>query len=310
LTAPAPAPERGILPIALPITLLGLIASAAFLFSRVLLNVHKDIAVAVALSTAFSLLAFFSFMSSRIGKANPIEKVMALGALLLPMALGAAVALKIIPTKAEGGKAEAGPVAVNLTAKNLKFDKGEIRLTANIENTVNLNNQDTQPHNVIVFGGADVSAPRLNDGQPIANAGQKVAYKVKAPGPGTYYFHCDIHPTMSGKAVVKEGPAGGKEAAGGGTVALSAKGLKFDKSEITVPANTEATINLDNKDTQPHNVVVFNGADATAPKLNDGQPIASPNQKVKYTFKSPGPGTYFFHCEIHPAQMTGKIAVK
>jgi plastocyanin len=308
----ARAPERGILPIALPIALLAMIASAAFLFSRVLLNVHKDVAVAVALMTAFNLLAFFAFMSSRIGKANPIEKVMALGVLLLPMALGTAVALKIIPTKAEGGKeVEAGPPVVNLVAKDLKFDKSEIDLVANVENTIDLDNQDTQPHNVVVFAGPDASAPPLNDATAIANAGQKVPYKVKAPGPGTYFFHCAIHPSlMKGEVVVKEGAAGGKKEAGGGPVALSAKDLKFDKAEITVPANKDVTIDFDNKDTQPHNVVVFNGADATAPRLDDGQPIANAGQKVKYKFKSPGPGTYFFHCDVHPAQMTGKVVVK
>ena len=288
-----------------------MIASAAFLFSRVLLNVHKDVAVAVALMTAFNLLAFFSFMSARIGKANPIEKVMALGVMLVPVALGTAVALKIIPTKTEGGKeAEAGPPVVKLVAKDVKFDKSEINLVANTENTINLDNQDTQPHNIVVFAGPDASAPPLNDASVITNAGQKTAYKVKAPGPGTYFFHCAVHPAqMTGKAVVKEGGGGGK-VAGGGPVALSAKDLKFDKAEITVPANTDATIDFDNKDTQPHNVVVFNGADATAPRLDDGQPLANPGQKVKYKFKSPGPGTYFFHCDVHPAQMTGKVVVK
>ena len=304
------APERGILPIALPIALLAMIASAAFLFSRVLLNVHKDVAVAVALMTAFNLLAFFSFMSLRIGKANPIEKVMALGVMLVPVVLGTAVALKIIPTKREGAKGvEAGPPVVKLVAKDLKFDKSEIHLVANTENTIDLDNQDTQPHNIVVFAGPDASAPPLNDASVITNAGQKTAYKVKAPGSGTYFFHCAVHPAqMTGKVVVKEG--GGGKTAGGGPVALSAKDLKFDKAEITVPANTDATIDFENKDTQPHNVIVFNGADATAPRLDDGQLIANAGQKVKYKFKSPGPGTYFFHCDIHPAQMTGKVVVK
>jgi plastocyanin len=306
------APERGILPIALPIALLAMIASAAFLFSRVLLNVHKDVAVAVALMTAFNLLAFFAFMSSRVGKANAIEKVMALGVMLLPVALGTAVALKIIPTKAEGGKeGTTAPPVVNLAAKDLKFDKAEIDLVADAENTIDLNNQDTQPHNIVVFAGADASAPRLNDGQPIASPAQKVAYKVKAPGPGTYFFHCDVHPAqMTGKVVVKEGAAGGKEAGGGQALALTAENLKFDKADLTAKAGSDVTLTFTSKEAQPHNVQIFGGPDPTGPpSVLDGQPLMAPG-KTTYKFKAPAsPGKYAFHCMFHPT-MKGTLTVQ
>jgi plastocyanin len=307
------APERGILPIALPIALLAMIASTAFLFSRVLLNVHRDVAVAVALMTAFGLLMFFSFMSSRVDKANAVEKVMALGCLLLPIALGAAVALRIIPTKAEGGKeGETGPPVVNLAAKDLKFDKAEIDLVAGVENTINLDNLDTQPHNIVVFAGADASAPPLDDGQPIANPAQKVTYKVKAPGPGTYFFHCAIHPAqMTGKVVVKEGAAGGKEAGGGESLALTANNLAFDKTDLTAKADSDVTLAFTSKEAQPHNVQIFGGPDTTGPpSVLDGQPLMAPG-KTTYKFKAPpAPGKYAFHCMFHPATMKGTLTVQ
>lgn len=305
------APERGILPIALPIALLAMIASAAFLFSRILLNVDKKVAVAVALMTAFNLMAFFAFMSSRIGKANAIEKVMALGVMLLPVVLGTAVAVKIIPTKAEAGhEGETGPPVVNLVAKDLKFDKSEIDLVANAENTIDVDNQDTQPHNVQVFGGADASGPPLNDGMPIANAGQKVAYKVKAPGPGTYFFHCQIHPTqMTGKVVVKEGATGGKEG-GGEALALTANNLQFDKADLEAKSGSDVTLNFTSKEAQPHNVQIFGTPEATgAPSVLDGQPLMAPG-KVTYKFKAPGAaGKYAFHCMFHPT-MKGTLTVQ
>jgi plastocyanin len=30
----------------------------------------------------------------------------------------------------------------------------------------------------------------------------KVTYDIPALDPGTYYFHCDVHPTMSGNVTV------------------------------------------------------------------------------------------------------------
>jgi plastocyanin len=307
----ARAPERGILPVALPIALLGMIASGAFLFSRVLLNVHKDVAVAVALMTAFNLMAFFTFMSSRIGKADAIEKVLALGVMLVPVVLGSAVALKIIPTKAEAGhEGETGPPVVNMAASNLAFDKTEIDLVAGVENTINLDNKDTQPHNVQLFGGPDASAPPLNDGMPIANAGQKVAYKVQAPGPGEYFFHCTIHPAqMTGKAIAKEGAEGGEEG-GGEALALSANNLAFDKTDLHAKAGTEVALAFTNEEAQPHNVQIFGGPEPTgAPSVLDGQPLMAPG-KATYKFKAPdAAGKYAFHCMFHPA-MKGTLTVE
>jgi plastocyanin len=298
----ASAPEKGLTPVILPVVLLGSIVTAAFLFGRLLLNVHPRVATFVALMVAFNLLAFFSFMSWRLGKADPIEKVLALGVTFVPILLGVAVAAGVIPVESEEGhEGPAGPAKVTLTAANLAFDKKEIELVAGVENEVELDNKDTQPHNVIVFDGPDATAPPLNDGQPIANAGQQVTYKVTPPKPGELFFYCQIHPTqMTGKAVVAEGGGEG-EAEGGGGLALSAANLKFDKAELKAKAGQEVTITLDNKDTQPHNVMVFDGPDATAPALNDGQPFANAGQKVEYKIKAAAtPGTKFFHCQIHP----------
>ncbi|MGH2721164.1 MAG: cupredoxin domain-containing protein [Actinomycetota bacterium] len=201
----ATAPEKGLTPVILPVVLLVSIAAAAFLFGRLLLNVHPRIATLVALMVAFNLLAFFSFMSWRLGKADPIEKVLALGVTFMPILLGVAVAAGVIPVESEaehGGPA--GPPKVALVASNLAFDKSEIELVAGVENEIDLDNRDTQPHNVIVFDGPDATAPPLNDGQPFTNAGQKVEYKIKAAAaPGTKFFYCQIHPVMKGTYVVE-----------------------------------------------------------------------------------------------------------
>jgi plastocyanin len=307
----ATAPEKGLTPVILPVVLLGSIVTAAFLFGRLLLNVHPRVATFVALMVAFNLLAFFSFMSWRLGKADPIEKVLALGVTFVPILLGVAVAAGVIPVESEeehGGPA--GPPKVALVAANLAFDKSEIELVAGVENEIDLDNQDTQPHNVIVFDGPDATAPALNDGQPIANAGQRVSYFVTPPAPGELFFYCQIHPVqMTGTAIVTEGAAEGEGEDGGG-LAISAANLKFDKTELKAKAGEEVTVTLDNRDTQPHNVMVFDGPDATAPALNDGQPFANAGQKVDYKIKAVAtPGTKFFYCQIHPT-MNGTYVVE
>jgi plastocyanin len=306
------APEKGLTPLILPVILLGTILTAAFLLGHLLLNLHPRIATFVALMMAFNLLAFFSFMSWRLGKADAIEKVLALGVTLVPILLGVAIVSGIVNVKGEGHEGtEGGPVKVTLVAKDLKFDKSEIELVAGKENELDLDNKDTQPHNVIVYNGPDEKSPALSDGQPIANPGQRVAYHVTPPAPGTYFFHCQIHPAqMTGKAIVKEGAGGAEAAAGAGGLAISAKDLKFDKAELTAKVGEEVTIKFDNKDTQPHNIQVHDGPDATAPALNDGQPFTNPGQKVDYKIKAATtPGNKFFYCQIHPI-MKGTYVVQ
>jgi len=38
---------------------------------------------------------------------------------------------------------------------------------------------------------------------PVITGPATTDYSFTLPGPGTYYFHCDVHPTMSGQVVVK-----------------------------------------------------------------------------------------------------------
>ena len=66
---------------------------------------------------------------------------------------------------------------------------------------------------------------------------------------------------------------------------------------------------FDNKDASiQHNFVLFNGKNASAPQLFSGTVITGP-AVTRYIFTAPPPGTYFFHCEIHPIQMTGTATV-
>jgi plastocyanin len=106
-------------------------------------------------------------------------------------------------------------------------------------------------------------------------------------------------------------PSGG---AGATTFTLVAKNIQFDKRSLTVPANTEVTIELNNQDPGVlHNVAVYRSKSSTTNPLVPGSnamaPFAGPGTKT-LTFKTPGPGTYYFHCDVHPDTMNGSFIVR
>jgi plastocyanin len=106
------------------------------------------------------------------------------------------------------------------------------------------------------------------------------------------------------------GGAGGAGGATAGAIDLTAQGIAFQPTQLTAQGGGQITIHFDNKDAgTPHNVAVFKGSDATAPVLFRGDIITGPATKDE-TFPAPPPGSYFFHCDVHPQQMTGTLVVK
>lgn len=116
--------------------------------------------------------------------------------------------------------------------------------------------------------------------------------------------------TTAQNGPVANGAAGNASAGKTATVNIVAKNVAFDMNTITVPAGAQVTVNFDNQDSEvPHNVAFY--TDSSASKtIYKGQVITGPN-KTAYTFTAPSQaGTYFFRCDIHPTQMTGKFVVQ
>jgi len=94
------------------------------------------------------------------------------------------------------------------------------------------------------------------------------------------------------------------------TVSLTAQSLKFLEANLSVAAGGEVNVQFTNKDSGvPHNFVLFKGASATGPMLFRGSAVTGPGS-TRYTFAAPSPGSYFFHCEFHPTQMTGTLTIR
>jgi plastocyanin len=95
---------------------------------------------------------------------------------------------------------------LQISAQNIAFDKNCLAAPAGKAFTIEFNNKEAVPHNVEIF--TDSSATNRLGGatgptDTIAGPAT-VNYKVDALKAGTYYFHCDVHPTvMFGTFVVK-----------------------------------------------------------------------------------------------------------
>ena len=100
--------------------------------------------------------------------------------------------------------AAGGTATVDLSAKNIAFDKSTITVPAGADVTVNFDNEDDGiPHNFAVY--TDSSATdTIFSGETITGP-DTTTYTFTAPSdPGTYYFRCDVHPEqMNGDFVVQ-----------------------------------------------------------------------------------------------------------
>ena len=100
------------------------------------------------------------------------------------------------------------PVDV-VVASGLAFDTTEIDLPADQPTQITLDNRDPAVvHNISIFPNEDSLDAPMFDGADVTGPDQ-ASYDVPAFQAGTYYFHCDTHPNMSGSVVVAAGEGGG-----------------------------------------------------------------------------------------------------
>ncbi len=84
--------------------------------------------------------------------------------------------------------------------------------------------------------------------------------------------------------------------------------IKFDKTTLTIAANREVTIEADNRDTGIlHNFAVY--TDDSAKELKVKTKICTAPCKETVTLNLAA-SEYFFRCDVHPQQMTGKLIVQ
>lgn len=190
--------ERAVLPVLVPVAAIVVTEIVVFSMSRVLLASSKDLAVGIALVAAIGILVVAAVIARR-----PRIRTSTIVGLLVVLGLGTVVAGGVAAQRGAfyeregaGGEAE----AVSVSAANVAFDTTTIELGGG-KATVHFRNADVVAHNIAIFPDEQTLDKALFRGE-IIQGGEDTTYDIELE-PGTYYFHCDVHPNMSGSVVVQ-----------------------------------------------------------------------------------------------------------
>ncbi|HYU57863.1 MAG TPA: cupredoxin domain-containing protein [Actinomycetota bacterium] len=321
-----PAPERGagedaprgrLLPVAIPAAAVLGTLILVFSLSRILLAISqysKGITAVVALFVALNVLVGAALVSigRRVRGRRPASFPLLVVAGLLVVGGGAAaIAIGTEPEKEVATEA-------TIVAQTLAFNPTAVELAAGVDTTIHFDNRDGVQHNIHVFEGQDQSGTSVFVGDLVTGPAT-ADYRLSPQRPGSYHFQCDVHPTMTG--TIRFIKVEGQKPRPGPTETetsapppkappntVIAKGIQFATPQATATLKGgKVHLVFDNRDAGvPHNVVVFDGSDDSAPQLFRGEIVTGPAQ-AEYVFEAQ-PGEYFFHCEVHPT-MTGTLTV-
>lgn len=194
--------DRLVLPLAIPLGAMGLIAILVFSFSRVLLAAPKEVAVAVALMVAVNVLAMCAVLAAR-PRGTGSNPLLLAAVAFVPIVLGLVAMGVVAEPKGEEAatstkvhtEAKTGPAKASISANRLAFSAPELSLPADRPVTLEFDNREPVPHNLGIFRGADDTGEKVFTGE-VFSGPKKTSYRLSPLAPGAYYFRCDVHPTI------------------------------------------------------------------------------------------------------------------
>jgi plastocyanin len=106
------------------------------------------------------------------------------------------------PPPSDGGGGGGGaPAKASISATALTFNTATLSFPADSPVALTFDNQDAGvTHNVAIYQDQAYTQPKFNG--EIVTGPTTVTYDVPPLAPGTYYFKCDVHPTMAGTVSV------------------------------------------------------------------------------------------------------------
>ncbi len=181
-----------------------------------------------------------------------------------------------------------------------EYSFGPPTLTVATGSLVEVANVGTLPHSMTAKNGAfdsGIVTPGPDEGR---FAGSNTAFSAPTE-PGRYAFFCKVHPTlMHGVLIVtgspRAGPALGSTAPA--RVNVGVRDFAFTPVEISVAPGGSVT--WSNAGPSPHT--------ATFDAVNLDTGVIQPGASASLTAPTQ-PGTYSYHCNIHPTLMHGVIVV-
>jgi plastocyanin len=217
---------------------------------------------------------------------------------LLPLLALGGLLLVAAPTRSQAPAAHAAQ-AQGTPTRIVNFDYVPRTLEVDAGTRVTWTNTADRPHTVTDRGGTFDSRPV----QPGRSA--SVTFSV----PGTYSYFCQINPQkMNGVVVVR--PKGDQAKAvrveASDSTGFVKSSFKFEPNELTVPAGT--TLVVGNVGGKPHTLTADDGTFDTGvidPGAEGGR-FAGHFATINLT----KPGSFPFHCTIHPDKMRGVLTVE
>lgn len=295
--------DRLLLPVAIPLGAIVLILTVVFIFSRVLLNVPHQMAVAVAIVVAINILVVCGVLATR-KRLGAVDILPLFAVAAVPLFVAGAVIGGLVEVEDEDHDGPPKAVIVEVSAENIAFGQSELHVPAGSEFTIRFTNKEAVPHNFALYTSPEADSA-IFQGDIFAGPATR-DFRIGPLEPGTYFFRCDVHPTeMTGTVVAEAGPPPGPPSET--KVAVVARNIAFDVQEITVAAGA-VTIEFENAEAVPHNIAVYKTPEAKE-QIFEGEIFGGPARRI-YRLTIPEPGSYFFRCDVHPAQMTGTLIVE
>lgn len=203
--------KRVLIPALIPIGAFLFIGVIVYAVSRILLAVTTEGSVVVATLMAACIL-FGAGAVAKSGSLKSIQKIALIAFSLLLFGSGLAVEASLGPREVKKHL----DVAATLVAQGITFDKPAIDLPADQPFLIELDNRDTDLHNVSIY---------------TQKGGTQLFFFTPFPGPavrefpsdengipkGVYFFQCDVHAQMNGTARAGEATRGPPPTPGGTT---------------------------------------------------------------------------------------------
>ncbi len=128
------------------------------------------------------------------------------------------------------------------------------------------------------------------------------ATSTQAPPAGS----ASAAPTAAPVATVAPSPSPGSPA----TITIEAVDFAFSVKTIEAPAHSTFKVTLNNSGEDVHDIAFYDRQGGSPLSPDAVSQVLQGGESDTITFTTPGPGTYYFLCVIHPVEMNGAFVVK